>query len=304
MASRLLRKSRRVAGNAPDAPPHPLSAGARTELRGLLATNCKQGRACYDEIPSRRWRLDEPFAEAEDADNPAKDDDSVFADCISISSEDSDEDAFAEDFWMSSDIPHESVDENSIKLISFPALKCLIENTCVCKECHRPVVLTQETFGLATNVCVSCVMEDKCWKPHSMTERSETLRGEDEDDGSLDSASSYLLNYLLVFAMQQLGLGQASVSTFLRILGIRASLGNQKRWSIIQDAIGEAEQAVQEEVLSENVVMAVDAAKAAGAPTDNNSRVGLTCSIDGAWQKRSSSRRYDSPSGHNILVNC
>jgi len=95
-----------------------------------------------------------------------------------------------------------------------------------------------------------------------------------------------------------------SITTLLATLGIQSGIGNTRIWKVIQDRVGIAKQAVQQDVLAENRARAIQAALAFGAKTDDDGRVGLTCSVDGGWQKRSSGQMYDSPSGHNLLVNC
>lgn len=103
-----------------------------------------------------------------------------------------------------------------------------------------------------------------------------------------------------------LGIGLQSATTFLGLLGIRHLIGNRERWKKIQDQVGEAEAAVANKVMIANQTLAIKAAIAAGAKKDESvgNRIGLTCSIDGTWQTRSSGRKYDSPFGHNLLVCC
>jgi len=311
------QRSGRLCGMLPDAPPPPSVAAARSELRGLLATDCQKGRARYDGDASRQWHLDGEFTALPDDVN--KEDDSVILDedfdygslfddssCGSSIADDDAETEEEEDVWQSDSVTYQSVDDNAVKLIPFPDLKQLIEENCVCKECHSPLELSQETFGLATNVCVRCLPGDKQFADHGDKMWSERLKTNDEyeDDETPDSARNYIINSLLVLAMQQLGLGTVSVATMLGAIGIRHSLGKIRQWNKIQDMVGLAEQAVKEEVLAENVAMAIQKAKDDNANTDDAGRIGLTCSIDAGWQKRSSGRTYDSPSGHNLLVDC
>jgi len=65
-----------------------------------------------------------------------------------------------------------------------------------------------------------------------------------------------------------------------------------------------AEQQVKDDILAENRANAITYALSDGAERDKSGCVGLTCSIDGTWQKRSSGQKYNSPSGHNLLVDC
>ena len=134
------------------------------------------------------------------------------------------------------------LDNQSAKLISFPDLKSLVEMNCACKHCHSPIILLQETFGLATNLCLVCTPADKCFSCHWDTRSSEPLKDGKKDEKP-DTASNYLINHLLVLAMQQLGLGLQSIATFLSVLGLWPSIGSVRQWNVIQEAVGVAEEA-------------------------------------------------------------
>jgi len=201
-----------------------------------------------------------------------------------------------------------------MKLIPFDALKTMFTRACACKFCGSPVTLRQETFGLATNLYLTCIPRDNCFAKHQYKVSGDEIGTGNPagppDDGSSasvvarDSAKKYLINILAVLAMQQLGLGMDGMMTLLGTLGIRSSMGCRATWRTIQDRVGVAEQEVKYQVLAKNRARAISFALADGAKRDADGHVGLICSIDGAWQKRSSGRQYDSPSGHNILVDC
>jgi len=58
-------------------------------------------------------------------------------------------------------------ERDDVKLIPFGNLKKLIEDHCVCKGCSAQVVLSEETFGIATTVCLRC-------QPNSLTKTRRT----------------------------------------------------------------------------------------------------------------------------------
>jgi hypothetical protein len=71
----------------------------------------------------------------------------------------------------------------------------------------------------------------------------------------------------------------------------------------MEDRLGQVEQEAKDDVIRRNIDRVVAAYKAIGAVLQDG-RVAVTASVDGAWQKRSSGHTYDSPSGHNILIDC
>jgi len=320
MSDERSRKSRRLSGELPPALPPATIAGKKTVLRGLLATDSYCGRASVDSNPAKAWNFDaggggasscsvssvlmpSPFvAGMNKVDSRAGESCSGLFDDSGIG-ENADEDDDDDD--------DDASDAGGIKLIPFDELKRMFRKACVCKTCGSPVKLTQETYGLATNLYLTCIPRDKRWAQHHFridadkigTTKTKKTKADDGDGRQFrDSAKQYLLNYLLVLGMQQLGLGLESMTNMLGTLGIRSSIGNPSTWRVIQDQLGIAEQAVKDEVLAENQANAITFALSDGATRDDSGRVGLVCSIDGAWQKRSAGRTYDSPSGHNMLV--
>lgn len=325
------RKSRRAAGADPEPPPSPSTAGAKTQLKGLLATDCRHGRAYYGGSPSRAWNLEkhydktlirelydaadesfvrdirrrmvfEEFSDDDDDDDEEEEDDRTVSSELTTTATVVSESTSA--LTEPSSLP--SLDDAGAKLIPFSELKKFVESSCCCKTCHADIEVTQETWGMATNICITCESRKEVDGRRTIRHSSIMTAERIDDNASRDSASNYIVNMRVVIAMQMLGLGLQSVTMFLGLLGIRHSIGNKERWKKIQDLVGEAEAAVSSEVLVENQKRAIEAAKAAGKVEDPaaGNRVGLVCSIDGAWQTRSSGRKYDSPSGHNLLVCC
>jgi len=318
------RSSRRLAGQEAEAPPPASIAGKKTQLFGLLATDSKHGRPSADCPVGRSWKLDgsapstlstlspslcsQRYEEADDIlmrrrvlfdedesagelENEDEDDEITIVDDDDISVEEADDDPLK--------MHYKAVDESGFKLLPFTELKSMIEERCACKFCQSPVVVTQKTFGIATDLYLTCQPVDRRKKKthtYSLTgKKIKTKKAELTKTGQKavhrDLAQQYLLNSLLILAMQQLGLGLSSVTTLLGMIGIRPTIGNQSAWKEIQDNVGLAEEEVKNEVLEENVKIAIDTATADGAKADESGRIGLVCSIDGSWQKRSSGGR-------------
>ena len=143
----------------------------------------------------------------------------------------------------------------------------------------------------------------------------------------------YAINYGSVLMMQQLGMSLAGLAVILSFLGLAPGVGGMAKWKDIQDAVGASQQEVCEEVLCANIEKEVAATKADAhkkaeewAKTegkqddeeakavkveeflayinglDGQVRVGLTATMDGAWQKRSSGSNYNSRTGHNFAI--
>jgi hypothetical protein len=222
-----------------------------------------------------------------------------------------------------SDDSEDDANETANKLIPFDQLKRMIEGSCCCKICGQPVILKQETFGIATNLFLECVPCDKRKKPHysSITAdriytKGDVLAPAASTDEKVDrrklpregAAKNYIMNSLLWLAAQQLGLGVESIQTFLGMLGMKSSIGNKKAWKDIQDIVGAAEEIVMEEVLAENIerarAKAIQMLGSTAAASMKGDRVAVSASVDMGWSKRSAGRSYDSPSGHSFLVDC
>jgi hypothetical protein len=188
----------------------------------------------------------------------------------------------------------------------------MIEERCVCSICGSPLLLTQDTKGLATKLFLTCTPGDKRCTAHKHSIIPEkvpvVIDLEEMDRRKLpkDSTLCYQINYLFVVLMQQLGIGLDRAKTLLGLLGMRAAMGDERTWKRLQDRIGEAEQEVKEEVIAENIEKARAAALAAGAQPDPNAdgRVPVPASADMGWNKRGGNYNYDSNSGQSFLVCC
>lgn len=171
------RSSRRIAGEAAEAPP-PLSAAAKgSRLRSTLARDFYNGKPIESD-PAIHWKLDgtspmnlaflsEQYARSDSSDDSdfKIEDDSVgeesdgsdFIRALNFDDEASGvKDAEDEDEDAEGEVVEVRPSTGS-KLIPFPELKSLVESNCVCQGCASKGVvslltLTEETYGLATNL--------------------------------------------------------------------------------------------------------------------------------------------------------
>jgi hypothetical protein len=331
------KHSKRLAGKAPDSPPKLSEVKKGKGLAQLVATDAVSGRILYDVDEETSWRhpstTDRPSASVP----PDSDVSSLTASAAALKSTLSstkvkptsadkrrlsfDDDKKSSSGCMDDDDnfststastkpEYTALDNLATKLISFPYLKEVIENSCVCKLCHAPVKLSQETFGLATNLCLECCPDDRRRNIHrtlleadKIEDPAEPPAPEGAKKEQQDSAKRYLINTLMVLGMQQIGAGLTCMEKFFGTLGVKTSFGNGATFKQIQDKLGEAQQSVMKEVLSENLDHAIECAIAAGEQPDEDSRVPLPISDDAGWQKRSVGfSNHDSSSGHLLAI--
>lgn len=131
----------------------------------------------------------------------------------------------------------DTVDASSMKLLPMVPLKEMFEKACCCKHCCSPVKATQKTSGTATTLTLTCIPSDGRAKPHTHVIEPERVSrpapedpSDDERKQPKESAACFLVNCLLVLAMQQVGLGLESIVTTLAMLGMRSSMGNHATW--------------------------------------------------------------------------
>jgi hypothetical protein len=326
------KKSNRLSGKKPS-PPQSLSSVKKGKgLAQLIATDCSKGRITYNEDPAVAWRtMSVPSSAAPSAALSSAPQSDMSSLTVSVSSKkrpalsDSDkrrllfEKNKTETASTTAAMTEEPADdeeppaESGNKLLRFDQLKTMIEDRCICRFCGSPLLLTQDTKGLATKLFLTCKPKDGRYNCHSYkiipTRVPPVITEEmmaDRRKLPKDSAKVYLQNYMFVLLMQELGIGLRRATSILGLLGIRHSIGNDGTWKQIQDRFGEAEQAVKEEILKENIEKAREAAIASGEQPDPRlgGRVGIVGSMDQGWNKRSSGHTYDSLSGQNMLICC
>jgi len=187
------------------------------------------------------------------------------------------------------------LDQDAMKILSFPDLKTNIEEKLCCRQCAverriGKMFIEQKTFKLAT------VLMFTCKYGHFFTIAPERV-----DEKKNDSSDNFKSNFYFILAMQILGKGLRTMSIFLGLLGICASEGNYNVWKKIQDKVGMSEQTVAEQCCAENLRKEVEATVASGILPTDDGRVPVACSGDTGWQGGGSRMTYNSQSGHTTL---
>jgi hypothetical protein len=98
--------------------------------------------------------------------------------------------------------------------------------------------------------------------------------------------------------MQYLGLGLTHVEALLGFLGMRSRLGSWQAWKAVEARLGVGEEAVTIEMMAKNL------AEEMGLSPECPDTLKKLCAFcyDMGWQQRSSGHKYDSPSGHALLI--
>jgi len=126
------------------------------------------------------------------------------------------------------------LDQNSIKIILFLDLKDnnLCCHVCAFKKHIGNITVEQKTFKLAT------VLLFICKYGHDFS-----LAPKHIDDNKIHSSDNFKINFCFILAMQILGKGLCTMSTFWVFLE-SVSGGSYKIWKRIQDKVGESKQKI------------------------------------------------------------
>jgi len=127
-------------------------------------------------------------------------------------------------------------DDISMKILSSPQLKHVIECNLSCQQCSlwqwkSTVKVSQITYKLAMVINVVCN------KGHKFS-----ITPDHMDVTKKNSSTNFKINFYFIIAMQLLGKGLYSMTTLVGMLGICVSHGNYKIWKRIQNTIGEKQQ--------------------------------------------------------------
>jgi len=100
------------------------------------------------------------------------------------------------------------LNQNSMKIVSFLELKEKLENNlccwfCASKKCISNIIVEQNTYKLMT------VLSFTCKYGHDFTIAPEHI-----DDKKIDSSDNFKINFCSILAMQILGKGLCTMSTF------------------------------------------------------------------------------------------
>jgi hypothetical protein len=113
--------------------------------------------------------------------------------------------------------------------------------------------VSQVTVGFATEVRVTCNICKQDISAIKPKEAREELQG----PGSKGMFMKYAINYSMVLVMQHLGMGLKGLMLLLAFLGIAPGIGDKQKWHAIQEAIGVAQQELQEEIICKNIELEI-----------------------------------------------
>jgi hypothetical protein len=193
-----------------------------------------------------------------------------------------------------------------------------IEKNGKCKQCYWDVEATVRTTCLATSITVSCLNPDCNFMYLSPSPVQVDIESADNRERSTD----YAVNILYVLGFISCGDGCTEAARILGLLGLPNDTTMERRsFGIIEDRISPTIDELNKEILLENLVEEARLSMEASNDHDANDfmlwqqsltnkntvlldakKPPLMCSFDMGWQQRSSGKRYNSQSGHALLV--
>jgi hypothetical protein len=229
--------------------------------------------------------------------------------------------------WTSPSLESDESDESVIEptkppasrvIVEVESLKSTMEGNCRCKKCYKSVDVSLRTVCLATSIMITCKDVNCGFIYYSDPPAQVAIESPDNRERSTD----YAINSLYVLGFLSCGDGCTEAARLLGMLGLPNDTTMESRsFTIIEDRISSKIQDVTKEILKENLTAEVKIAMERSPTNDNNDfelwKESLTnkqvrlskarypkvgCSFDMGWQQRSSGNRYNSASGHALLV--
>jgi len=203
------------------------------------------------------------------------------------------------------------VTKNNV-IVPYDSLAKAIEDHFCCRYCVgkgeanlvKPKI-KKATWGICTTVTIECTTCSKTIKIEHDRVDSERKQGQPQ-------ISSYLLNHYAILMSHVIGKGQPGLQQIIGGLGLCGTTSNKRGWSRTEQMVGRAEVACADVAMTNNIIAESkatiadghDAGSDSGVPIDvaSSARVPIDVSMDGAWQKKGSGRKYNSLSGHNIAI--
>jgi hypothetical protein len=170
-----------------------------------------------------------------------------------------------------------------------------------CKTCRcvlKPSMLDLDIFGLACGLNFNCRCGLKA-SPRSPVVQSSQVKLKTLEVGkplgTRVNASDFEINRRLHFALQLSGMGRHDAMNFTGMLNLNVK-SMYTRWTEMQEVLAKALIKVGKEVLAENLQIECDLSP------EKNGRKALAVASDTRWDKKGSSRRYDSLSGCSVAL--
>jgi hypothetical protein len=199
-------------------------------------------------------------------------------------------------------------------ILEVSTLTSMFEKLCLCPTCGGKLTMSLKTVCLATSMVMTCNMRKCGFIHYSEPPAQVNIDSKDNRERSTDFA----INILYVVGFLSVGDGGTEAARLLGLLGLANSTTMKTRsFTIIEERIGPAIRKVANDMLLENLIAEVTASKTL-SPNDfelwerslyDDEFVLDRCkypkiqvSYDMAWQQRNSGHRYNSASGHGLLV--
>jgi hypothetical protein len=183
-------------------------------------------------------------------------------------------------------------------LVSLRSLLLFLERNFCCKRCHRTVppetTMGVEVFGLAFGLHYNCYCSASGSLRPDLVPAAAAKLGTlkiGQPFGSRVNCGDFQINRRLVLGLQLCGNGRQDGSAVCGILKLNVN-PMQRRWTQVQEQLGKAIIQVGLEILEENLHIECQL-----SPLGADGRSALDVASDTRWDKRGSTRRYDSLSG-------
>jgi rubredoxin len=204
-------------------------------------------------------------------------------------------------------------------IVEVASLQDALQKHCVCPECKGALDMSIKTLCLATMLRMTCPCCGYIYYSNPPPSKAEIGERIDDQERSTD----YAINVLYALAFLTCGDGCKEAARVLGLLGLPNDTTMESRtFTIIEDRISPVLQKLGDDVLLESLMEEVKLEMEASnsfnvcdfdnwkrslngnnevvIPKDRYPKV--TVSFDMAWQQRNSGHRYNSPSGHGLLV--
>jgi hypothetical protein len=196
-------------------------------------------------------------------------------------------------------------------IIEVSAMMDTLAKNCRCMECGSEIKPELETTCIATSIKLTCKSSACGYLFYSGPPATASVGKVDKRERSTD----YAVNVLFVVGLLACGDGCTEAAKVLGLLGLPNDTTMEGRsFPTIEDRISRKVKQVTDEILLENLVEEVrltvkdntafklwkDSLATGVLPIALYPR--LAVSYDMAWQQRNSGHKYNSPSGHAILV--
>ena len=191
------------------------------------------------------------------------------------------------------------------RIVDISSLITMVKKNTLCKYCGSKVKINEETVGVATTVKLSCT---KCTMKRE-TECVRTKLNSTKNGKKYNTVELYFINTMLVLGIQQIGGGPAECEVLLTYLGLPHGVSfGRKSFSRIEHKLGDIIKKISDKSMADGIDDEVRLTRTVEDYTKwKNDELpaqanGLTVCYDMGWNKRSSGNRYDSVSGHGIII--